>query len=480
MGMTVEAGASRDLMRHQIEGVEFLLGRGSGLLAFEQGLGKTLVAIAAFQRLFKSKDAIRMVVICPNSLKRNWSSELDKFAPGLSWEIAEGPPVHRRKQLAATDAAVVILSYDTARAEVAGILALLGRGPTVLVLDESHAVKNRKSLASISTKHLAGAAAYRWLLSGTPITNTAGDIYSQVGIVCGKNPLGSYEGFMAIYGEKEPNASDLKEKIAPYILRRTKDQCLDLPEKNFCDIVIELPEWQRKLYNNMRDELICEFESMTGEQFHATAATALSKILRLSQLSSNPSLLLPTEPHTPAKFVELDNLIAEICEGSGEKVILWSHYVGTIRALVDRYSRLEPLVLYGGVPGEERQEIARIFQSDPRRKLLIANPAAAGTGFTFTAAKYCIYESLNWRYDFYAQSQDRIHRIGQTLPVTYIRLIADDTIEQAIAEALERKSALARALLGDENTAAPVPSLTREAALAMLRGAPTLSVRSEP
>jgi SNF2 family DNA or RNA helicase len=459
------------LMRHQVEGVEFLLEHASGLLAFEQGLGKTLVAIAAFQRLHRSAGAVRMLVICPNSLKRNWSNELEKFAPDLSWTIVEGAPIPRRKQLAATKAAVVILSYDTARAEVAGLLALLGRGPTVMVLDESHAVKNRRSLATISTGHLGNAAAYRWLLSGTPITNSASDIYSQVGIICGKNPLGSYDGFMAVYGQKESDSASLRDRVAPYILRRTKDQCLDLPEKNFCDIVIELPDWQRKLYDDMRDALVCEIESMTGEQFQATAATALAKILRLSQISSNPSLLLPTEPRTPAKFVELDHLIAEICDGSGEKVILWSHYVGTIRALVDRYARLKPLILYGEVPGEERQEVARIFQSDPSRKLLIANPAAAGTGFTFTAARYCIYESLNWRYDFYAQSQDRIHRIGQDFAVTYIRLIADDTIEQAIAEALERKSALAKSLLGDENATARSSNLTREDALSMLRGA---------
>jgi len=457
------------LMAHQVEGIEFLVDRGSGLLAFEQGLGKTLVAIAAFQRVLAEGKAARMVVICPNSLKRNWASELSKFACDLSWAIVEGAPAARRKQLANTGAHVVILSYDTARAEVAGVLALLGRGRTVMVLDESHAVKNRQSLASISSKHFAEIASYRWLLSGTPITNTVADIYSQIGIVTVKNPLGSFEAFMAVYGDGASSSSDLSEKIAPYILRRTKDQCLDLPEKNFCDLVIDLPDWQRKLYEEMRDELVCEIESMTGEQFRASAATALSKILRLSQLASNPSLLLPTEPRIPAKFLELDNLIGEICEGSGEKVILWSHYIGTIKALTKRYERLNPLVLYGEIPNEDRQDIAKAFQDDDSRKLLIANPAAAGTGFTFTAARYCIYESLNWRYDFYAQSQDRIHRIGQRFPVTYIRLIASDTIEQAIAAALERKSGLARALLGDAETVSDLSRLTREDALNMLR-----------
>ena len=93
---------------------------------------------------------------------------------------------------------------------------------------------------------------------------------------------------------------------------------------------------------------------------------------------------------------------------------------------------------------------------------MIANPAAAGTGFTLTAASYTIYESLSWRYDYYAQSQDRNHRIGQDKPVTYMRLLAADTIEEAIIRALERKSSLARSLLGDVKHGDAISQLTKE------------------
>src|SRR6202040_4248373 len=115
-----------------------------------------------------------------------------------------------------------------------------------------------------------------------------------------------------------------------------------------------------------------------------------------------------------------------------------------------RYQEEGAVTLYGGTPNELRQNIAQRFQTDRGVRVLIANPAAAGTGFTLTAATYAIYESLSWRYDFYAQSQDRNHRIGQELPVTYLRMIAADTIEEAIVGALERKSSMARSLLGDE------------------------------
>src|SRR5262249_24260416 len=117
----------------------------------------------------------------------------------------------------------------------------------------------------------------------------------------------------------------------------TKDQCLDLPGKTYTDLKVELPTWQRKLYDDMRDELVCEVRAMTGQQFRASAATALAKVLRLSQLASNPMLLLPTEPHLPAKFLEIDHLVEEIVSGTNDKLIIWSHFVGTLQALEQRY-----------------------------------------------------------------------------------------------------------------------------------------------
>src|SRR5262249_52455721 len=150
--------------------------------------------------------------------------------------------------------------------------------------------------------------------------------------------------------------------------------------------------------------------------------------------------LLPTEPHLPAKFLEIDHLVEEIVSGTNDKLIIWSHYVGTLQALEQRYQQYGCVALYGETPVSERQNIAHRFQMDPSVRVMVGNPAAAGTGFTFTAARYAIYESLSWRYDFYAQSQDRIHRIGQEKPVIYVRLIAADTVEEVIAQALERKS----------------------------------------
>jgi SNF2 family DNA or RNA helicase len=449
-----------ELMEHQRVGIDFLVRGHAGLLAFEQGLGKTLVAIEAFRRVQQEGTASRLLVVCPNSLKRNWTAEVTRFAPEFSTEIVEGAPRHRRRRFAETAADIVITSYETARSEVTAILALLRRKPTALVLDESHSAKTWRSLTSTAARHFAPCCTYRWLLSGTPVTNSPADLYTQVEILApGERRLGSMDAFVAA---AERNPAEARARVEPLVLRRTKEQCLDLPEKTFVDIRVELPAWQRKLYDDMRTEMVCALQTMTGEEYRAFASTALAKLTRLTQIASNPALLFPDVRDTPGKFIALDGIVDDILEVSGRKVIIWSSFVGTIEALVQRFAAYGAVALYGATPASERQAVGSKFQGDPSTRLLVANPAAAGTGFTFTAASFTVYETLSWRYDFYAQSQDRNHRIGQTLPVTYLRLIAADTIEEAIVLTLERKTEMAGDLLGDSRGVPVVSELTRE------------------
>jgi SNF2 family DNA or RNA helicase len=462
-----ERELSFELLQHQHEGVEFLTRRGAGLLAFEQGLGKTFVAIEAFRRLLDAGRADRLLVICPNSLKRNWVAEFAKFAPTVSVEVAEGTPKRRRAAFRESRARVLITSYETARMETTALLALAQRQRTVLVLDESHAAKNWRSLTSTAARAVAPHCVFRWLLSGTPVTNTATDLFTQIEIIePGRASLGSMESFTARL-EEDPGASFAKDVIDRLVLRRTKDQCLDLPDKSFADVRVELQPWQRRLYDEMRDQMVCEIEAMTGEQYRAFAPSALAKLTRLVQLACNPGLIFPELQQVPAKFEALDGIIDDILSIPGRKVIIWSNYIRSIEMLLQRIEG--SVAIYGGTPASDRQAIAMSFQNDANVRVLIANPAAAGTGFTLTAASYTIYESLSWRYDHYAQSQDRNHRIGQTEPVTYMRLLAADTIEEAIVAALERKSALARSLLGDETSSDIVSQLNQDEMCELLK-----------
>jgi len=450
------------LMDHQKDGIDFLTRGRAGLLAFEQGLGKTLVAIDAFRRVWATREVERLLVICPNSLKRNWVAEFKKFAPEFSVQIAEGSRRVRRRIFGTSKANVVVTGYETARTEVTAILAFVQRQRTALVLDESHAAKNWKSLTSTAARHVAPHCEFRWLLSGTPVTNTPADLYTQIEILApGEKLLGSQETFLATI-QGDPECTSMKGTFDRLILRRTKEECLDLPDKTFADICVDLPAWQRRLYDDMRTQMVCDIQAMSGEQYRAFATTALAQLTRLIQLASNPALLFPELQSTPGKFEALDGIVADILSVPSRKIIVWSNYVRSIESLLARLSQYGAVVIYGGTPNEKRQDIALRFQSDEDTRVLIGNPAAGGMGFTLTAATYTIYETLSWRYDHYAQSQDRNHRIGQSKPVTYIRLLAADTIEEAIVGALERKSAMARSLLGDPGDAPAISKLTQE------------------
>jgi SNF2 family DNA or RNA helicase len=470
MGVGESAGCP-ELMMHQHEGAQFLLTRKSGILAFEQGLGKTRVAIESFERLLDAAAVDSMMVICPNSLKRTWAKEIATFAPNVDVTIVDGTKQERRRTFATTSARVVVSNYEAARSDILAIRAFLERRRCVLVLDESHYVKNFRSLNSIAAHHFAPFTQYRWLLSGTPVTNSASDIYPQLCLVAGERTFGSPKAFEARYAAAATSPAiraALAEKVKPYLLRRTKEECLDLPEKTFIDMNIELPPWQRKLYDCMRDDLVSDVQGMSADEFRKFAPTALTRLLRLSQLASNPRLIIPQESRTPGKFIELDRVLEDLVS-SGRKVIVWSYYVQTIEELLRRYERYGAVALFGKIPAAVRQDIASRFQHDSDAFVMVANPAAAGTGFTLTAATYAIYESLNWRYDLYAQSQDRNHRIGQRNRVTYLRLIAEETIERVITEALKRKTVLATELIGDESELVDVAGMSPESFCNMVK-----------
>jgi SNF2 family DNA or RNA helicase len=238
-------------------------------------------------------------------------------------------------------------------------------------------------------------------------------------------------------------------------------ECLTLPSKNFVDIEVVLPQWQRDLYDHIRNGLIAEIRQMTPAEYRKfVQINALTRLLRLSQVASNPALVFVTETRLPGKFHELDNVLASI--PSSEKIILWSAYVETIKALSSRYQSLGVATLFGEIPTAERQGIVDKFQHDTDTRLLIANPAAAGMGFTLTAATYAIYETVTWRYDHYAQSQDRNHRIGQFRDVNYIRLIAKDTVEEAITGALARKDRMAQEIISGSFSGESIYTMSRD------------------
>lgn len=452
-----------DLLPHQLEGVRFLKERKAGLLAFEQGLGKTLTALAAFVELRAEGRLDRLLVICPNSLKGNWAAEVARFYPGLSVAVIDAAGRARRLTLAGTRADVVIVNYEAARAEVTVLRGLLSAQPCALVLDESHAIKNTATISHTAAANLGELTPYRWLLSGTPYTNAITDLYAQLAFVDNSGALGPEDCFVAKFGDAAEEPAELRAVLAKHVLRRTKAQCLSLPAKHFEDRVVPLPDWQMDLYAAVRDRLVGDVAGMTAKEFQTYLPKALNRLLRLWQVASNPALVFKSEQRTPAKFAALDAALDEHVRANGQKVIVWSSFVETIRTLQARYSpQFETAALYGEVCAGDRTRAVARFQSAPGPMVLLANPAVAATGLTMTASRLAIYETMSWRYDFFAQSQDRNHRIGQQGDVTYIRLIAGGTVDEQIVQRVERKSAAAGAMLDGGKGLADEPLTKRE------------------
>jgi SNF2 family DNA or RNA helicase len=460
------------LLDHQRAAVEFLASRHGALLCDEQGLGKTLSCLVAFWLVREQGKAKRLVVVCPNSLKFTWKNEIARFFP--DWNVSMIAGYKRRRQQGYEQPAdVYLVNYESARGDYAELRLLLRRTPTVLVLDESHTAKNVGSRTTRSLAFARSAAERVWIMSGTPVPNSLEDAFSQVFLADGGRTLGSHENFRRRFvraADQDRAIADLKVALEPVLLRRTKDEVLDLPEKVFEDRFVQMKGRQRELYETIRLDLLGEIKGMSDQEFRAGRPNVLTKLLRLSQAASNPRLILSNFNDDPAKQLEIDALLEELIGGNGRKVVLWSYYVDTIEDLLERYAEYEPVAIYGAIPIAERSAAVERFQEDPAAMLFVGNPQAAATGLTLTAAHYAIYETVTWRYDLYAQSLDRIHRIGQDRTVVYFNILAADSVDLDITASLERKRDVAANLLGDFDRST---GIGRDEVMAMLSRRPS-------
>jgi SNF2 family DNA or RNA helicase len=267
----------------------------------------------------------------------------------------------------------------------------------------------------------------------------------------------------------ETNLKTLRGKIASVSIRRTKD-VLELPEKIFTQITVKLAQEQREIYDLARKEMLCEITAISGETIQEEIENYLVKLLRLTQIASNPRLIDNAYDETPAKFLALDELLSNVIE-KGEKAIVWTSFVGNVRALKHRYNLHGARTLFGEMPIIERETVIAKFLKDDLCRVLVANPSAAKEGLTLTSANNAIYLDRNFKMDDYLQSQDRIHRIGQTRPCKIFKLIADDTIDEYTDEILEKKETISKYTLGDtKNMKQDRSFLSKEDLLRILGG----------
>jgi SNF2 family DNA or RNA helicase len=348
-----------------------------------------------------------------------------------------------------------------------------------IVLDESHKIKNPVSKITNAVLSLRTSAKKRIIITGTPVANKPEDLWSQFQFLDGGILLGNdFSEFKRIYSinlrkdnsyDQEQKLENLRNIIANNSIRRLKKDVLELPEKVFVNEYVQIKGEQKRIYNQIRDELYIEITNMNGQRVIDESDEILKKLLRLAQIASNPFLIDKSYIETPCKFPVLDTLVKKIINND-EKLIIWSSFVENIKILYNRFKKYGSLLLLGNIPIEKRNVIVKSFKNNNENRILVANPATAREGLTLTVANNSIYLDRNFNLVDYLQSQDRIHRIGQTKECKIYKIIAENTIDEYVDDIINKKQKIAEFIQGDTSNIENEPYLTKEEILNILGG----------
>jgi len=445
-------------LKHQIEAITYIRSHDIVPLFDEQGLGKSKMVIDALCSNIENKEIDGALIVCKKTLLYTWKNEILKHSH-LFPVVLSGTKRQRGRSFL-TYGHFYIVNYESLIQELELIRLVLKYKKFAIVLDESQKIKNPDAKVTKALLSLKDLAKKKIIITGTPIANRPEDIWAQFYFLDGGELLGKdfYEFrkkyHLKLKGEEtlkkyEEELLDLRKKIDEISIRRTKD-ILELPEKRYVDIMVDLSPRQREIYDTAREELYYEIKNEDGKTIIEEIDNYLVKLLRLTQIASNPSLIVDEYKETPSKFLKLDEIIDEIV-GDGEKAIIWTSFRKNVRTLRRRYRNLGALMLFGDIPIEQRNSIVIKFMESSKHNVLIANPAVAKEGLTLTSANNAIYLDRNFKMDDYLQSQDRIHRISQTKKCNIIKLIAKNTIDEYTDEILEKKELIAKYLLGDSS-----------------------------
>jgi len=447
-------GQLRDYQRIGLAWFRFLHEFGlGGCLADDMGLGKTVQLLAHLDRLrVEGRLNAPVLVVAPRSVVRNWVEEAGRFTPELRVLEYIGPDRGRLDELWAS-ADLVVTTYGLLRSD---ILKLRDRRFSYAVLDEAQSIKNAASQTSKAARLIN--ADHRLALSGTPIENHLGELWSLFEFL---NPgmLGHSRTFKSLIGTggrglDQPARSSLGRALAPFILRRTKGEVAkELPEREeqtlYCDFGVE----QRQLYDNLRNHYLHALtQGASKEAFGKNKLHVLEALLRLRQAACHPGLLdVKRQDQPSAKLEVLLPMVREIVD-EGHKLLIFSQFTSLLD-IVETRLHAEHLV-FERLDGSTRNRPAAVerFQTDPDCPIFLISLKAGGLGLNLTAAGYVFILDPWWNPAVEAQAIDRAHRIGQTRKVMAYRLIGRDSVEEKILELQRSKRDLAEAIVNGEGS----------------------------
>ena len=448
-------------------------------LFMEMGTGKSKVAIDNIGMLHERGFVDSALIIAPKGVYDNWvKGEIPTHLPDriqrdvLRWEPKRTKGFAKRLEnfimedfIGVKKFVMNIEALSTPRGANTAGRVLVQNPNNIVIIDESTTIKNRKAARTKNLQVLHKYAKYRRILTGSPITKSPMDLFSQCSFLAekalGYNSYFAFQNRYAIVRQQKMGQrsfqeivgyrrlDELNEKLTQFSKRVLKSECLDLPDKLYTKRYVPLTDEQKRLYDQMKDMALAMLEN--GEL--ATTTSVLTQIMRLQQISCGH--FTPDVGETRSlennRIEELLNITEEL-QG---KCIIWASYTHDIQriysALRDCFGPEAVALYFGDTAQDMRQDTVDRFQ-DPKDPLrfFVGQPRTGGFGITLTAATTVIYFSNSYDLEIRLQSEDRAHRIGQNNPVTYIDLVSPDTLDEKILTALKSKVNLAETVLGEE------------------------------
>ena len=461
--------------RHQLDALEKSWNKETFAYFMEMGTGKTKVLIDNAAILYDKGKINGILIVAPKGVIGTWyNQELPTHLVThiVSKTVLWQANINQKQQdkldtlfESGEDLHILIMNVEAFSSEKGAIFAakFLNCHKTLMAIDESTTIKNPKAKRTKNIIKLSKLSKYRRILTGSPVTKNPLDLYSQCEFL---DPFllnfASYYSFRNRYAEMKQvnvagrtiqlvagfkNLGELSDSVKNFSYRVLKEDCLDLPPKIFMKRQIDLTPEQNKLYKQMKEQALAE---MNGKQ--VTTVNVLTQLMRLHQITCG-HFAADDGSIQGIKNNRLSELM-DVLEEVERKAIIWAHYQYDIKKIIKEIKKIHGpssvVDYYGLTPQDERQGNIKKFQDDPRCRFIVGTPSTGGYGITLTAANTVIYYSNGYDLEKRLQSEDRAHRIGQHKPVTYIDILAEETVDEKIVKALRKKINIAHEVMGEE------------------------------
>ena len=461
--------------KHQMTALEKSWHKETYAYFMEMGTGKTKVLIDNMAMLYDKGRIDGALIIAPKGVVKTWyEQEIPTHLPNhienvtVLWQ----PNITKKQQeklesLFEIETALHILVMNVeAFSTEKGIKfasKFLNSHKVLMAIDESTTIKTPTAKRTKNIIKLGNYSKYRRIMTGSPVTKNPLDLYTQCEFL---DPYllnhSSYYAFRNRYAQMKTmhvrgrsiqvvhafqNLAELSEKLQGFSYRVLKEDCLDLPPKNWTKRHITLSKEQQKVYDQMKKEALA---TLNGKV--TSTMTVITQLMRLQQITCGHFVADDgsTQEIKNNRIIELMEVLDEI-EG---KAIIWGHWQKDIQNIVGEIEKVygpgSVVSYYGLTPQDERQDNIRRFQDDPECRFMVGTPSTGGYGITLTAANTVIYYSNGYDLEKRLQSEDRAHRIGQKKNVTYIDIIAENTVDDKIVKSLRKKINIASEVLGEE------------------------------